>query len=149
MLVTGWSPIIHIGFLHFFSLPFLLWLDNFKWLIFKFTDSVFNLIKSIWHTWSLLHFFKPHSLYFFSSRICLVLLTISVSLLNFSFLFLCCFHDFVVYMCSLITHQVSLKQLSLNSMAIHRSPVLCGLLPDNYSAPFGGVKFPCFFPCFL
>ena len=80
---------------------------------------------------------------------CLVLLTISISLLNFSFLFVYCFHDFVVYRCSLTAHQVSLKRLSLNSMAIHRSPILCGLLLENYSAPFGGVMFPCFCPCFL
>lgn len=46
---TSWFPASALGFLYSFSFfppLLLLWLDNFKWSILEFTESVFYLIKS-------------------------------------------------------------------------------------------------------
>ena len=93
ILIPWWYPMSPISFLHLFLLFvfFFLWLDNFKWSDFKFTDSF-----SAWSCLMLklsVEFFS--SVIFFSFSICLVTFYSYYLFIELPILFLDCFPNFL------------------------------------------------------
>lgn len=109
-------PIVHVGFLY-------LWLYNFKGSVFCYTD--FSFACSFCYQCSILHF-SFCSLYFSAPEF-LFGSFCDFSLSNFSFC-LCIFFWFhwIVYLCFLVAHWASLKQLISPFIGKNHIPCIWG-----------------------